>query len=336
MAEGYEDIDRLVQNQNAMLDNSLQQQNDIINKQTDMNVAEIERNKQKLDEDTNKINKALYTEYQKQVNPYGANAERLASQGLLNSGYAETTKANLYNTYQKNVTDTLNNARTLKADFDNEITKARQTGDLTKAQNALELYKQKMQLLTQEYELKNDREKYLYQKSQDALQQSNWEKEYQRQLDQYREQFEYQRQRDAESDRQYREQFDYQKSRDSVADNQWQKQYELSKKASASSSSSRRRSSSGSSRNYGTSSVAKTSPADSVNTSNSTSNNSGKNSNNQDSTLKNTMNKFFTATAEKIINTTKPNTQIRQVQLQNLVKAGALTQGQANQLLGAS
>ena len=133
---------------------------------------------------------------------------------------------NLYNTYQKNITETLNNARDLKADFDFQISKAQQTGDITKAQNALEIYKSKMQLLTQEYEFKNNREQFLYQKDQDKLAQSNWEREYA-----------YQQQRDAVSDSQWQQTFDYQKQRDAVSDSQWEKQYALSKKAKASSSS---------------------------------------------------------------------------------------------------
>lgn len=268
MDTGYEDIDRLTTSQNEMLDNAMKQQQDIVNKQTELNVAELERNKQEVDKDADKTNKALYAEYRKTSNPYGSNAENLASYGLGNSGYAETTQTNLYNTYQKNITDTLNNARDLKADFDFQISKARQTGDITLAQNALEIYNQKMQLLTQEYELRNNREQYLYQKEQDALAQSNWEKEYAYQQErdkvsdnqwqqsfnynknrdqiadsQWQQTFDYNKNRDSVSDSQWQQTFDYQKSRDAVSDSQWQKEYELSKKASASS----RKKSSGSS-----------------------------------------------------------------------------------------
>lgn len=228
MDTGYEDIEKLTTSQNEMLDNALQQQQDITNKQTELNVAELQKNKEEVDKDVDKTNKALYAEYRKATNPYGSNAENLASQGLGNSGYAETTQTNLYNTYQKNITDTLNNARDLKADFDFQISKARQTGDITLAQNALEIYNQKMQLLTQEYELKNNREQFLYQKEQDALSQSNWEKEYA-----------YQQQRDQVSDTQWQQTFDYQKQRDAVADNQWLQQFNLSKKKASSSGSSK-------------------------------------------------------------------------------------------------
>lgn len=228
MEAGYEDIENLTNRQNEMLDNSLQQQRDIINRQTDLNVAELQRNKEQIDKDTNKTNKALYAEYRKATNPYGAYAENLASRGLGNSGYAETTQTNLYNTYQNNITDTLNNARTLKSDFDFQISKARETGDITLAQNALEIYNQKMQLLTQEYEMKNNRRQFLYQQDRDRVSDNQWQQQY-----------DYQRQRDSIEDNRWQTQFDYQKQRDEVADSQWERQYELSKKASASRSTSR-------------------------------------------------------------------------------------------------
>ena len=218
MATGYEDIDKLTEQQSTMLDESLKQQQDIVNKQTQMNVDALERNKAEVDEQATKTNQGLYSEYKKASNPYGVNAEATYARGLGNSGYAETTQTNLYNTYQKNVTDTVNNAQKLKADFDFQISQARQTGDITLAQNALQIYMQKMELLTQEYELRNNREQYLYQKEQDALQQSNWEKEYA-----------YQQERDAVSDNQWQQSFDYGKSRDQIADNQWQQTFDYNK-----------------------------------------------------------------------------------------------------------
>jgi hypothetical protein len=228
MEAGYEDIENITKRQNEMLDSSLQQQRDIINQQTALNVAELQRNKDEIDKDVNKTNRALYAEYRKATNPYGANAEGLASRGLGNSGYAETTHTNLYNTYQKNITDTLNNARDLKSDFDFQMSKARQTGDITLAQNSLDILKNRMQLLTQEYEMKNNRKQFLYQQERDRVSDNQWQQ-----------QWDYQKQRDSVEDSRWQTQFDYQKQRDAVADSQWEKQYALSKKASASRSSSR-------------------------------------------------------------------------------------------------
>ena len=262
MATGYEDIDKLTEQQSTMLDESLKQQQDIVNKQTQVNIDALERNKAQVDEQATKTNQGLYSEYKKASNPYGVNAEATYARGLGNSGYAETTQTNLYNTYQKNVTDTVNNAQKLKADFDFQISQARQNGDITLAQNALQIYMQKMQLLTQEYELRNNREQYLYQKEQDALQQSNWEKEYAYQQErdavsdnqwqqsfdygksrdqiadsQWQQTFDYNKTRDEVSDRQYAEQMAYQKERDAVADSQWAKEYALSRSKASNSSS---------------------------------------------------------------------------------------------------
>lgn len=263
MAEGYEDIDRLVNRQGQMLDESLQKQNDIINRQTQMQVDSLARQKEDIDKEATQQNRALYQDYRKATNPFGQQAENLAGQGLANSGYAETTMSRLYNTYQTNITSTLNNARDLKADVDFQINQARQNGDITLAQNALELYKQKMQLLTEEYDLRNNREQFLYQKQQDALAQRNWQTEFDYQKaqndrnynyqlsrdrvtdDQWLKNYNYQVSRDKVSDKQWNKTFDYQKSRDKVSDSQWQKEYELSKKSLASSS---RRSSGGSRR----------------------------------------------------------------------------------------
>ncbi len=245
MGTGYDDIDNLNNQTNQLYDEQLKQQQNIINTSTQQTIDEIERNKQKADEQVAKTNKALYTDYQKQINPYGVNAENLAEQGLGGSGLAETTKANYYNTYQNARTEATNNANTIKADFDAQIVKARQNGDLQMAQSALEMYKQKVNDLYNTYNLKFQQDQFAYNKEQDVLSQSNWEKEYQRALEQAnwerqlnQAQFDYNKTID---DRNY----NYQVERDKVADNQWQEQYELSKKASSSSRSSR--SSSGSS-----------------------------------------------------------------------------------------
>lgn len=263
MATGYEDIDNLMNQQNNLLNQQEQKQNEIINKQTQMQVDELNREKEKIDKDVTKTTQGLYSNWQKETNQYGVQAEQLAQQGLSNTGYAETTKTALYNTYQRNVTETLNNSRELKADYDFKISQARENGSVQQAQSALELYSQKMQLLTQNYELRQNKEKYLYQQQRDKVADQQWQKsfdqqakqneienqwkqknfDYQKQRDnvsdgQWQKSFDYQKQRDNVSDNQWQKSFDYQKQRDLVSDNQWQQQFNLSKKANSRSSSS--------------------------------------------------------------------------------------------------
>lgn len=225
MAEGYEDIDRWSNEQKSLLQQQQQQQIDLNNQQTQLTIDELQRNRDKVDQDVTKTTRGLYTDYQKQANQYGVEAERQAQMGLANSGYSETSKVNLYNNYQKNVTETLNNARNLKADFDFQMAQARKQGNITQAQSALELLKQQMQLLTQEYEYRNNRRQYLeqfnYTKQRDAIADNQWQT-----------QFDYAKSRDAVADSQWQQSFDYQKQRDAVADSQWQQQYELSRRRS--------------------------------------------------------------------------------------------------------
>ena len=228
MATGYEDIDDLMNQQNNLLNEQQKKQADLINQQTQIQTDELNHEKEKIDKDVNKTTSGLYTNWQKQANQYGVQAEQLAQQGLSNSGYSETTKTALYNTYQKNVTDTLNNARDLKSDYDFKIAQARQQGSVQQAQAAVDLYAQKLQLLTQNYELRQNREQYLYQKERDKISDNQWQKTFDEQV------------RQNEIENQWKQKnYDYQKTRDTISDNQWQKQYELSKKAAASSKSSR-------------------------------------------------------------------------------------------------
>ena len=243
MASGYEDLDSLVNQQNSLLQQQEQKQNDLINQQTQMQVDELNREKEKLDKETNKTTQGLYSSYQKQANQYGAGMEQLAMQGLGNSGYAETTRTSLYNAYQKSVTDTLNNANDLKADYDFKIQQARQNGSIQQAQSALELYAQKIQLLTQNYQLRQEREQYLYQQQRDDIADKQWQKTFDEQVKQNEKENEWKK-----------KQYDYQKQRDKVADSQWQKQYNLQKKNLAKSSS---RSSSKKSKSSKSSSVNK-------------------------------------------------------------------------------
>ena len=229
MPTGYEDIDNLNNQASQLYDEQMNLQRNIINTQTQQTIDEIQRNRDKAEQEALKTNRALYTDYQKQVNPYGVNAENLYEQGLANSGLAETTKAHYYNTYQTARTEAQNNANQIKADFDNEITRARQNGDLQLAQSALQMYQQKINDLYNTYNLK-------YQRDRDVVSDDQWKKQYEQSLQnqQWQQAFN-------------QAQFDYQKERDKVADNQWQQQFNLSKKASSSSRSSSR--SSGSSLN---------------------------------------------------------------------------------------
>lgn len=270
---GYENINELNRQANGLYDEQMKQQQNIINTGTQQAIDEIERNKQKLQEQTDKTNKALYTDYQKQINPYGVEAENMAEQGLNNTGVSESARTNYYNTYQNARSEATSNANTIMADFNSQITQARQNGDKQLAQAAIDMYKQKVNDLYQMYGLKFNQQQFDYQKSQDALTQSNWMKEYEQALQQAKwqqqfsqNQFDYQKSQDALSqsnwekefgqtqsnwEKEYAQalqqalwqqrfnqsQFDYQKQLDKQSQSNWEKEFALSKKSLASKSS---------------------------------------------------------------------------------------------------
>ena len=171
MATGYEEIDNLMQEQNALLEQQKAEQNKIVDTGLEKTQNEINRQKEEYDREATKQGKALYADYRKQANPYGATAEQLASQGLNKSGYAETTQSRMYNEYQRNVTTLMTETTRLKAEADFQMNQAFLDADIQKAQNALAIYQQQAQLAITNYNLR-------YQKYRDDVADSQWERSY--------------------------------------------------------------------------------------------------------------------------------------------------------------
>jgi hypothetical protein len=197
MAVGYEEIDSLMQEQNTLLDQQKAEQEKIIDTGLQKTQNEVNKQKEEYDREATKQGKALYTDYRKQANPYGATAEQLASQGLNKSGYAETTQTRMYNEYQRNVTTLMTETTRLKAEADFQMNQAFLDADIQKAQNALANYQQKAQLAITNYNLRYQKHRddvadmqweksYQLQKQQAQQSQSNWEREYQLSLEKSR------------------------------------------------------------------------------------------------------------------------------------------------------
>ena len=224
---GYANVDNMTAQGNEILNNSVNAQTQAIDQGTQTNINELQRQSEKAEAETLKNNKGLYQEYQKQINPFGVGQEALAGQGLAHSGIAESTRTSIYNNYQKNITESMNNLRNVKADFDAKMAELRSSGDIAKAEALSNAYLQKLDMIKNAYSLAQGEKEFEWQKSTDERN------------------FNYQQNRDAINDEQWQKQFDYQKERDKVVDNQWQQQFNLSKSKSSGSSSGRSKSSSG-------------------------------------------------------------------------------------------
>lgn len=223
----------MMENPYAELENkyasNLQQQNDMLSQQsqiqkeqsqanTEQAINEINQQKEYANQDFNKEARGAYTDYQKTINPYGVQAEQMASNGLGNSGYSESSRINAFNTYQNRYATAKSSADKIQQDFNNQIAQARLSGNKELAEIALNELQTKMNNLWNQLNLDTTL-------AQNKVSYNQW-------LDE----FNYNKQQDEIANAFAREQFEYQKQQDA-----------LSRASSGSRSSSSSRRSSGSS-----------------------------------------------------------------------------------------
>lgn len=211
-------VDKWQQTQNENLDKQLQFQQDLINQQK----AET----QKAYENEAK---SAYTDYQKEVDRYGVSREQQVANGLNNTGYSESSKVSMYNTYQNRLATAKQSMDKAYLEFDNAIREAQLTNDVTKAENALTALEQKLNISLEGFNYKDtatqNKLNWQYQinntydnRYQNVLDQINYENEVAEQIRQYNEQMKFQQ-----------EQLEYQKEQDRIAQQQWEKEYALAK-----------------------------------------------------------------------------------------------------------
>lgn len=214
-------------------------QTEIQQANTDFAIEKVNQAKDQAKKDYIKEQKAAYTDYQKAINPYGVNAEKLAEQGLQNTGYSESTRTNMYNTYQNRYATARESYNQAVLNYDNSIKEAQLANNAALATIAYEALKKQLELSLQGFQYKNQlvlqkleavnqtKDRY-YQRWQNVQQQINTENAL------------------AEQIRQYNESLAFQKQQAAQEQANWEKQYAL-QKASARKSSSSGSSSGGSS-----------------------------------------------------------------------------------------
>ena len=130
-------------------------QSEIQQANTDFAIEKINQEKEKAEKDYTKEQKASYADYQKQINDYGVNAELMAEQGLKNSGYSETSRVSMYNTYQNRVAtarESLNNA---VLSYNTAIKEAQLANNSKLAEIANNALQQQLELALQGFQYKN-------------------------------------------------------------------------------------------------------------------------------------------------------------------------------------
>ena len=147
--KGYANVDATLAAGQTMLENANKEQ-------LDYTIDEIERQKAQTQKDYEKEQKAAFVDYQKQVDPYGVNAEKMVSAGLDNSGFAESSKVAMHNQYQQRVAVARDSMQRSIAEYDATMAQARASNSVAMAQLAYETLMKKMQYTTEHMLKRND------------------------------------------------------------------------------------------------------------------------------------------------------------------------------------
>lgn len=207
-AEGY------YQDQIDAAKNWAETQKNLQNQQTDFAIQQINQQKDQAKQDYTKEQSGAYVDWQKQSNQYGANAEKMAAQGLAGTGYSESSQVSMYNTYQNRVMAARESYNRAVLNYDNAIKDARLQNNSVLAEIAYEALQKELELSLAGFQYKNtlllakadkatEIKNTYYQRYQDVLKQINTEnalaeevREYEESMKFQREQFEYQKEKD--------------------------------------------------------------------------------------------------------------------------------------------
>lgn len=144
----YNNLQNQVQDY-AKTQSEIQQQN------TDFAIDKINQQKDWAEQDYKKEQKAAYTDYQKQINPYGAEAERVAQMGLANSGYSESSRVAMYNTYQNRYATARDSFNRAVQNYDNGIKEAMLSNNAKLAEISAQAQQKALELSLQGFQYKN-------------------------------------------------------------------------------------------------------------------------------------------------------------------------------------
>jgi hypothetical protein len=194
-------------------------QGDIVQQQTNQTIAEINQNKDKAEKDYIKEQKAGYTDYAKQTNAYGTNAEVQASAGLTGSGYSESSKISAYNTYQNRYMTARESYNQAVLNYNNQIAQAQIQNSALLAEIAFNSLQSQLQLSLEGFQYQNDLLNNLLSQKMNISSTYNslWQSQYNTLL----------------NEAQFNEQMAYQRQRDAIADSQWQQQFNASRAKSS-------------------------------------------------------------------------------------------------------
>ena len=130
-------------------------QSQLQQEKTDFAIEQIEQQKEQAQKDYTKEQKGAYTDWKKQSNEYGAQAEQMAASGLANTGFNESSKVSMYNTYQNRVATARESLNKAVLNYNNAIKEAQLQNNSALAEIAHNALLQQLELSLQGFQYKN-------------------------------------------------------------------------------------------------------------------------------------------------------------------------------------
>ena len=237
-------IDESDKHYQAQIDASKQwadTQSQLQQEQTDFTIEQVEQQKAQAQKDYTKEQSGAYVDWRKQSNQYGTEAEKMASSGLANTGYSESSQVSMYNTYQNRVATAREVYNQAVLNYDNAIKDARLQNNAALAEIAYQALQQQLDLSLQGFQYKNqllleqankklEVDQTYYNRYQDVLAQINRENEFAEQIRQYNQNYAQQVKEHEESVRQFNESIQLQRKQLDEEIRQFNESYDLQKK----------------------------------------------------------------------------------------------------------
>ena len=182
----------------ADIDRNQKQQIDVANKNTEFAINKLDQQKDWARKDYLKEQSGAYTDWQKQSNQYGVNAEKNASMGMGGTGYSESSQVAMYNQYQNRVATARESFVRASTEYDNAMAEARLQNSSLLAQIASETLAKKLEisltflqqrnsLVTQKAQALREVDSEYYGRWKDVLNQINSENALKEEVRQYNE-----------------------------------------------------------------------------------------------------------------------------------------------------
>ena len=130
-------------------------QSQLQQEQTDFTIEQIEQQKDQAHKDYVKEQSGAYVDWRKQSNQYGAEAEKMASAGLTNTGFSESSQVGMYNAYQNRVTTARESYNQAVLNYNNAIKDARLQNNSVLAEIAFQALQTQLELSLQGFQYKN-------------------------------------------------------------------------------------------------------------------------------------------------------------------------------------